>query len=182
MQRELYRQLRACRAVVILATAGSAASRWCFAEIAQARSLGKAIIPLHEPGSPVDPILHDLQVIDLERGREEAFARLRRALEVAGVDAAEHFDWDAARSPYPGLLAFAEQDAAVFFGREEEIGSGLDVLNQTRWRADAGVVMLLGASGAGKSSLLRAGLLPRLRRDRERWLIVGPFKPGHYRY
>ena len=53
-ERELYRQLRACRAVVILATAGSAASRWCFAEIAQARSLGKAIIPLHEPGSPVE--------------------------------------------------------------------------------------------------------------------------------
>lgn len=177
-ERELYRQLRSCRAVVVLATDNSAASRWCFAEIIEARSQGKAIIPLQEEGSTADPILHDLQIIDLGQGREEAFARLRRALEISGVDAADHFEWDASRSPYPGLLAFQEEDAAVFFGREEEIGTGLDVLNQARWRASAGVVMVLGASGCGKSSLLRAGLLPRLRRNRERWLIVGPFKPG----
>src|SRR5215472_9011582 len=38
-------------------------------------------------------------------------------------------------------------------------------------------VLLLGASGSGKSSLLRAGIIPRLRRNPEQWIIVPPFRP-----
>ena len=41
----------------------------------------------------------------------------------------------------------------------------------------AGLVMVLGASGSGKSSLVRAGLVPRLRGDAERWIVVDPFRP-----
>ena len=37
--------------------------------------------------------------------------------------------------------------------------------------------MVLGASGSGKSSVLRAGLVPRSRRDVERWLVVDPLRP-----
>lgn len=177
-ERELYQQLRSCRAVLALCTESFAASRWCFAEITQARSLGKQIIPLRSDGCAVDPVLQDLQIVDLAKGKDDAFQRLKWALAAAGVDAAEYFDWSSARSPYPGLLAFEEEDAAVFFGREAEIGAGLDTLNRVRWHGGAGLVMVLGASGSGKSSLLRAGLLPRLRRDPQRWLIVGPFKPG----
>lgn len=177
-ERELYQQLRSCRAVLALCTESFAASRWCFAEITQARSLGKQIIPLRSDGCAVDPVLQDLQIVDLGKGREDAFERLKWALAAAGVDAAEYFDWSSARSPYPGLLSFEEEDAAVFFGREAEIGAGLDTLNHARWQGGGGLVLVLGASGSGKSSLLRAGLIPRLRRDPQRWLIVGPFKPG----
>ena len=56
-------------------------------------------------------------------------------------------------------------DAEGFFGRDAEIGEGLDVLNKVRTLGQTGLVMVLGASGSGKSSLARAGLLPRLRRD-----------------
>ena len=38
--------------------------------------------------------------------------------------------------------------------------------------------MVLGPSGSGKSSLARAGIVPCLRREPERWHIVGPFRPG----
>ena len=38
--------------------------------------------------------------------------------------------------------------------------------------------MVLGASGSGKSSLVRAGMLPRLRAREDEWLIVDPFRPG----
>jgi hypothetical protein len=38
-------------------------------------------------------------------------------------------------------------------------------------------VALLGASGSGKSSLLRAGVLPRLGRDRRGWAVTPPFRP-----
>jgi excinuclease UvrABC ATPase subunit len=75
------------------------------------------------------------------------------------------FHWDPSRPPYPGLLAFQEQDAAIFFGRDDEIRGGLDRLNSLRSLGGARLVLFLGASGSGKSSLVRAGLLPRLRRD-----------------
>jgi hypothetical protein len=75
------------------------------------------------------------------------------------------FHWDPSRPPYPGLLAFQEQDAAIFFGRDDEIRGGLDRLNSLRSLGGARLVLFLGASGSGKSSLVRAGPLPRLRRE-----------------
>ena len=64
-------------------------------------------------------------------------------------------------SPYRGLAAFEEQDAAFFFGREAATGQVLD--RMSRHLAGAGLLMVSGVSGAGKSSLLRAGVLPRIR-------------------
>ena len=45
-EQELYRKLRACKAVAVLCSPASMASRWCFAEIVHARALGKQIFPL----------------------------------------------------------------------------------------------------------------------------------------
>jgi hypothetical protein len=59
--------------------------------------------------------------------------------------------------PYRGLRPFDEEQAAVFFGREEEIDKLADAVARTP------VVAVAGPSGAGKSSLVRAGLVPRLR-------------------
>jgi DNA-binding SARP family transcriptional activator len=59
--------------------------------------------------------------------------------------------------PYPGLVAFEAGDAEFFFGRERAVAS-----LAARF-AGARVVVLVGASGSGKSSLLRAGLVPALR-------------------
>ena len=54
-------------------------------------------------------------------------------------------------------MAYQEADAGVFFGRDEEIAEGLDLLNRCRRLGDSRLVMLLGASGSGKSSVVRAG-------------------------
>ncbi|MFD7713199.1 XRE family transcriptional regulator [Streptomyces sp. NPDC059786] len=59
--------------------------------------------------------------------------------------------------PYAGLRPFREQDAQWFFGREESVDELAGRLARQRF------VMVIGASGSGKSSLLRAGLVPRLR-------------------
>ncbi len=59
-------------------------------------------------------------------------------------------------SPFRGLAAFEAAHSAVFFGREHAIARAT-----TKLRA-APFLLLIGASGSGKSSLLRAGLLPRL--------------------
>ena len=64
-------------------------------------------------------------------------------------------------SPYRGLGAFEERDAAFFFGRE---AATTDVLERmARCAAASGLLVVSGVSGAGKSSLLRAGVLPRMR-------------------
>jgi WD40 repeat protein len=59
-------------------------------------------------------------------------------------------------SPYRGLDRFEDRDAALFFGRDQLIKSLLTQLSTTN------VLLVLGASGSGKSSVVRAGLLPRL--------------------
>ncbi|MFG2547416.1 hypothetical protein ACGFOM_33825 [Streptomyces sp. NPDC048594] len=63
--------------------------------------------------------------------------------------------------PYRGLAAYRRQDADWFFGRERSTRA---LVAQLRAAEDTGgLVMLVGASGAGKSSLLNAGLVPALR-------------------
>src|SRR5271165_5356042 len=66
-------------------------------------------------------------------------------------------------SPYRGLAVFGEQDAGWFFGREAATTALLD--RMSRLLAGAGLLVVSGASGAGKSSLLRAGVLPPIRAD-----------------
>lgn len=60
-------------------------------------------------------------------------------------------------SPFPGLRAFTTVDAPIFFGRGRETDELLKKV------ADQNIVFVMGASGSGKSSLVGAGLLPRLR-------------------
>jgi transcriptional regulator with XRE-family HTH domain len=65
-------------------------------------------------------------------------------------------------SPYRGLAVFEEQDASFFFGRE---AATIQVLERMSRQLDgAGLLVVSGVSGAGKSSLLRAGVLARIRR------------------
>lgn len=63
--------------------------------------------------------------------------------------------------PYRGLAAYRRQDAGWFFGRERSTRALVAQLDGAR--DTGGLVMLVGASGAGKSSLLNAGLVPALR-------------------
>ena len=79
-------------------------------------------------------------------------------------------------SPYPGLAAFTPQQAPIFFGR----GAEIDQLLQQFANPQVHFVAVVGVSGSGKSSLVKAGLLPRLRSG-----IIGHapwadliFKPG----
>lgn len=74
----------------------------------------------------------------------------------------ESVTWTAAAGegdtcPYPGLRAFRAEERALFFGRELATTAFVDLV-----RATIGIVVLIGASGAGKSSLLAAGLRPAL--------------------
>jgi DNA-binding winged helix-turn-helix (wHTH) protein len=61
---------------------------------------------------------------------------------------------DDERSPYPGLAAFTEADAEFFFGREAEVAQMWRKLTSRR------LLAVIGPSGVGKSSFLRAGVIP----------------------
>jgi hypothetical protein len=82
--------------------------------------------------------------------------------------------------PYRGLLAFQEQDAAFFFGREAFVDDWMQEDGSVRQGLVRAVetkplVAVVGTSGSGKSSLVFAGLLPRLRQSGD-WLIES-FRP-----
>lgn len=63
-------------------------------------------------------------------------------------------------SPFPGLRPYTEEHSAHFFGRDEDVTAVVDLL--CPHGPPEGCVTLTGPSGSGKSSLLMAGVLPRL--------------------
>lgn len=67
-------------------------------------------------------------------------------------------------SPFPGLRAFKETDASVFFGRGEQITSLLKAIS-SQVRAGHALNIVLGPSGSGKTSLVNAGIIPNLLAD-----------------
>ncbi len=74
------------------------------------------------------------------------------------------------QSPFRGLAAFSEEHSAFFFGRENDIATFCERLRETA------VLPVVGASGAGKSSFVRAGVIPRLK-EREAWIVIA-LRPG----
>jgi len=87
-------------------------------------------------------------------------------------------------SPYRGLEAFDEEHAAVFFGRRRAIEQVRARLTASAMRGCA-FLLVLGMSGSGKSSLVRAGVIPRLLKpgavpqyDRWRCCVVRPSEWG----
>ncbi|WP_437518707.1 nSTAND1 domain-containing NTPase [Sorangium sp. So ce1099] len=82
----------------------------------------------------------------------EALVPSRRALQL-GED----------ESPFAGLSAFQEADAARFFGRDRDIAA-----LKARGRSQQ-LLAIAGPSGAGKSSFVRAGVIPTLKASGERW-------------
>jgi len=176
-EKELYAKLRGCQAVIVLCSEHSMASQWCLIEIALARSLGKHSFPVKVAACQISPLLSDVQVTDITLNPTEGYQRLWSGLKKVGLDPMDLFDWDGSRSPYPGLLAFQEQDAAVYFGRGKYIQTAMETLNRLQRLGGARLVLVFGASGSGKSSLVRAGVIPRLKREKDRWLVLDPFRP-----
>jgi serine/threonine protein kinase len=97
-------------------------------------------------------------VIDrcLSKRKEGRFADAR-ALITALVAATTTAHSTSDRPPYPGMTSFQEDDAARFFGRERDVAAGVARLTSHP------LLVLAGPSGVGKSSFVRAGLVPSLR-------------------
>ena len=139
----------------------------------QARAPGFPVIPVLLPGA--DPVLGFLGQntwVDLRAapGDPIPIGILAAAIrgEAPGPDAEQYIaETLAAICPYRGLLYFREEDAPFFFGRAAGIQRLIGAVRRQP------LVAAVGASGCGKSSVVRAGLVPALRREREQvWEIV----------
>jgi Novel STAND NTPase 1/TIR domain len=195
----------ACRVVVCLVTEGWLASDECFAEFRAALYMGKRIIPLlalgfdgsysnerlvrilaEDKGLDLGACISSDGRLDLARDPKieqdlETALRAAGALNRVGLDPnAFEIDRQLRPNPFPGLASFGddEADAALFYGRSAEITEVLEELRKMRTERDARPLVILGASGVGKSSLLKAGIIPRLRREEPAWLPLRAFRPG----
>ncbi len=192
-----------CEAVLFLVSPAWLASKWCLAEFLLAKTLHKRIFGLIIEPVPSDRLPTEMTAewqlcelvgedrfrsFEIEIGtkhnrvdfREAGLDLLRRGLERAGLDA-RSFPWppasDPKRAPYRGLSALEPEDAAIFFGRDAAIVRGLDRIRGLVEGGAEKVLVILGGSGSGKSSFLRAGLWPRLLRDDATFLPLPVIRP-----
>jgi formylglycine-generating enzyme required for sulfatase activity len=182
-RRILHGTLSQCQAMVSVCTPSYRESEWCTAEVAVALDRGKTVFPLQVGKTELPLLLRNSQAIALEdlivlaaEAEQEAKERLRLALE-------RRLSWrdkmplpPSDVGPFPGLKAYDEQHSALFFGRDAELYRVLDEVQSLEGGSD--FLLLYGASGCGKSSLLKAGLVPELRRVAgDGLLVVDPFRP-----
>jgi formylglycine-generating enzyme required for sulfatase activity len=187
----LYAELDDATAMVCLCSQQYDSSPWCVGEVAIAVEKGKTVIPIQLASTadelkqePLPLLLQTKQAIQvagakapspeqLAEVKQQLQARLREKLNWRDL---QH--WDRSLAPYPGLPAFEEQQAPVFFGRDKAIEAVVERLEALALRPRA-LLLLLGASGYGKSSLVRAGVAPRLKgTGAEGMTVVPPFTPG----
>ncbi|MEA3060094.1 MAG: hypothetical protein QOE50_1506, partial [Sphingomonadales bacterium] len=196
-----------CELVIFIVSPEWAASSWCKAEFLLTKhgSNPKAILPVIVAPTPFSALPSEMtaeyQSVDLTAGTrsvtfsvklppgdktaivafsEQGLQRLKIGIERAGIDA-KHFAWppesDPNRPPYRGLAALEADDAGIFFGRDAQVIAALDQLRGLCEAAPPRLLVILGASGAGKSSFMRAGLLSRLARDDRHFLPLPVIRP-----
>jgi formylglycine-generating enzyme required for sulfatase activity len=195
-----------CELIVVLISPDWAASAWCKTEFLLAKLAAKAILPVIVEPTPWSDLpaemTADYYLVDVTKGSRAATFAVKppgvdtivevhfsgeglRAFE-AGLArfsiAADYFPWppadDPDRAPYRGLRPLEGGDAGVFFGRDAPVKAALERLRAMREGAPPRLLVVVGASGAGKSSFLRAGVLPRIRRDDRHFLALSVIRPG----
>lgn len=167
-QNEIYRGIERSEMLVVCLSPDAVNSEWVQREVNAAREQGKFIIPVMAVNAYAEMQrtealrwLLDVHFINFENRYEEAFPELLQALPgKRRVSAYDDIDPENIPDPFKGLEAFQQTDAHFFFGREELIRKCLKRLQQNQTRRFLAVV---GGSGSGKSSLVRAGVIPEIR-------------------
>ena len=203
-ERALNEAARRCEAVIFLVSKAWLASEWCRREFNLARLLNKRIFGMLIEEIAIADLPNDMtstwQFVSLISGSDHrmfraiqsdcseahvtfsiaGLQRLKTGLTKVGLDA-RFFAWppdaDPDRQPYRGLKPLEAEDAGIFFGREAEVIGAFDRLRGLTETPPPRLLVVLGASGAGKSSFMRAGLWPRLKRDDRNFLPLPVIRP-----
>lgn len=171
---ELLIQLRSSQLFIAIVTPSWQASRWCFAEFTHALRDNKIVVPVLLKPCEIRPELSIFQFRDLTHDTPERYhAELDRL-----IDDLRKLVMDPGSFPLPadgqvfcGLGALTEEHAGVLFGRARETSQAIQEVRGLLGRG--GLLLLVGPSGSGKSSLLRAGIIPRLRKLSRDCVVVG---------
>ncbi|MDF1816656.1 MAG: toll/interleukin-1 receptor domain-containing protein, partial [Verrucomicrobiales bacterium] len=183
-QEEIEAELKRCGSCVVFLGPGGI-STWQHEEMRRAiarrvenRDEKFRVIPVLLPG--VDPgkrselpdfLTRTLWIEFRSANDEDALHRLISGIK--GEPPKKHARIDSTRCPYMGLDAFHAEQADLYFGREADVQWLVKELKETRFLA------IVGASGSGKSSLARAGLVPVLAEQEwsSHWPVV-VLRPG----
>ncbi len=164
--------------VIVCLSPAAVESDWVRREILMAFGNNKVMLPitvedafaLMEDYDETKQLL-ELQITRFEGRYEEGLKELLAALTDKISTQNTTLDPADIPNPFKGLEAFQQTDAALFFGREDLTTKLLDKLAQGKR-----FLAVVGASGSGKSSLVRAGLIPKIRDgalpSSEKWRIV----------
>ncbi len=169
-------KLHDASAIVVLCSDEALVSRQVVTEINAAHALNKPLLAVQLSDCQWPPTLANSHRADLRTDRQQGLEQIRAWLSSHTDALGSSAVWPSTRSPYPGLKSFDVQDAAVFCGRANEIGDTLAALDQMLCTTTARMLVVVGPLGCGKASLLRAGLIPQLMAQPQRWLVLHPLK------
>lgn len=183
--------IKASEAVILVASPDSRRSAYVRDEIALAKGANKPIYPVWVDGDDwMDTVpmgLGSTQNVDL---RDDNYATnltsligalngkvtedepaIEPVIHISEIEPVEN-----PRNPYKGLRAFHEEDSNDFFGRSVLIDDLLNAIEDEK--QSARLLAVLGASGSGKSSVMMAGVLPKLRENHPDWVFLDPIVPS----
>ncbi|GHO99316.1 hypothetical protein KSF_093640 [Reticulibacter mediterranei] len=203
---EIRDAIKGSLAVLYLVSPDSRASRIVAHELDLADAYKRPIWPLWVKGDEhwAEVVMMGysrVQYIDLREaaytpGLENLGTELKRLSNRTRVLPIERFTSVIPRNPYKGLHAFEYKDARDFFGRHDLVKSMIQqirsiIAEEQEDGQHSRCMLVVSASGAGKSSTVLAGLLPALQHDTEivpveqrqiaeveRWLFLDPVRPG----
>ncbi|HLY27647.1 MAG TPA: TIR domain-containing protein, partial [Aggregatilineales bacterium] len=174
--------IQGAQAVLLIATPDSRQSNYVSDELGIAEMYRKPVYPVWAAGEEwMESIrmgLGSTQFIDAREARyatalDEIMTALGSATTVQPTP--EPPPDFVPRNPYKGLNAFTQEDRSDFFGRDMLVDALVTAVQQADKER---FVAIVGPSGSGKSSVVMAGLLPRLADLHPDWITLPPLRPG----
>ncbi|WP_424405691.1 tetratricopeptide repeat protein [Pasteurella sp. PK-2025] len=205
-RKTLRHAIHECEGMILLLSEHWLNSQHCLAEYQLAEACNKPLFPLLIAPLDQQQIPHAIldkwnigqltsgypqltRTVTLPDGEQVEIAfsetglnRLKRGLTHAGLHP-DSFHWPPLSqyryppSPYKGLKPLEQEDAGILFGRDGAIKSFIAELQRLRQTTRIRLMVIQGASGAGKSSFLRAGILPRLARYPQQFALLPVIRP-----
>jgi ABC-type oligopeptide transport system ATPase subunit len=193
-QQAIREAIRSAQAVIYVGSPEARESRYVRAELAIAEMYRKAVYPIWASGEHwADSAPMEWISAHYEDFRGDKYQNaLPRLIEVLltkplsshsiiteRVDIPPDFEF---RNPYKGLRPFYVEDREDFFGRERYINELLEELDSNDFLEQGRLLAIIGPSGSGKSSIVRAGLLPQLQEGgvtgSDKWIYLNSIFPG----
>jgi hypothetical protein len=173
-ERRVHSTLKNSFAFVPIITPQWQKSRWCFGEWVAACVLGEFVFPFVEYKVKLRSELAKRQHLAFDGAQPRlAFERLAAAIDRLFRQHKSKRDFS--KAPFPYAFQYGPEHAEEFRGCEREVDKIVCQINAMRHSYDHGALLVHGPSGSGKSSVVRAGVYPKLKISAD-WIVAPLFK------